>query len=330
MILSIIIISYNTRDLTLQTLESVDVALRNSPQLRKKTEVFVIDNNSGDDSVKALKAFATTHPYVRILPQKENLGFGRANNLGVTYSHGKYILFLNSDTTLQSTSLQELVNSFEEHPVRDITAQLSSYGNTLDRLGIVAAQLLNTDGSIQPQGGNFPTLATLFFHMSMLDDLPLIGSFLPSTQHTGLRTMPFLPNSSLVPKDWVAGTALVIRRETLEEIGSFDPAIFMYAEDIELCLRARHHHWDVAIANKALITHLGSASSTSENAILGELRGYLYIWAKHKSLWQYQLAKGILIFGCLLRRFLFGTIARDAARAKVYETAYQELRKATV
>jgi GT2 family glycosyltransferase len=330
MLLSIIIVSYNTKALTLQTLESVDAAIRTSTRLKRNTEVFVVDNNSSDDSVRAIKTFAATHPYVHVLAQKENLGFGKANNLAAAQATGAYLLFLNSDTIVQPNALDELVSAFMAHPVAESTAHLSSYGSTLDRIGIIASQLLNTDGSIQPQGGNFPTLATLFFHMSMLDDLPLIGPLLPSTQHTGRRTQFGTPSSTLVQKDWVGGTALAIRAETAAEIGLFDPAIFMYGEDIELCLRARHHHWDVAIASTSLITHLGSASSTSENAIIGELRGYLYIWSKHKSIWQYSIAKTLLLFGCLLRALLFGTIIKDTERAAVYTNAYHQLKRATL
>jgi GT2 family glycosyltransferase len=165
--------------------------------------------------------------------------------------------------------------------------------------------------------------------MSLLDDIPLLGKLLPSTQHTGLRhnqgssiTLDsaideLSSKPDLLLTDWVGGTAMMIRRSVIKEIGLLDSAIFMYGEDIEFCMRASAHHWDVAIHNGAYITHLGSRSGSSENALQGELLGYIYIWSKHKPLWQLPLAKGILLFGILLRIIIF-SILNKRHRAAIY------------
>jgi GT2 family glycosyltransferase len=120
----------------------------------------------------------------------------------------------------------------------------------------------------------------------------------------------------------------MIRRQTYQEIGELDPNIFMYGEDIEWCMRARDHHWDIAIDPAAVITHLGSASSSSSRAIIGEAMGYLYIWSKHKPLWQRPLAKKLLQLGSLLRIWLFGTMVKRPHRAAVYKELWQSLAKA--
>jgi len=159
--------------------------------------------------------------------------------------------------------------------------------------------------------------------MTLLDDLPFIGQWLPTTQKTGFSQRSSLryklEDSRVIQRDWVSAAALMVRREVFSEVGLLDENIFMYGEDMELCLRAKNHHWDVAIDPRAIVTHLGSASSSSTKAIEGEFAGYLYIWSKHKPLWQLPLVKVILKLGAFIRVILFGTIFRDQSRADAYK-----------
>lgn len=259
MTLSIIIVSYNTAVLTQQTLESVVADINQSPKLKGDSEIIVIDNNSTDDSVECIHSFIRSHSDtpINLIINKDNLGFAQANNQGINYSRGEYVLLLNSDTIVHPGALTMLVETFEAHPTDEITAHSGVIHRHTDRLGIIAAQLQNSDGSIQPQGGSFPTLLSLTSHMLMLDDIPLLGKLLPSTQHTGRRFGG--SSSSLHTMDWVGGTAMMIRRSVINEIGTLDEAIFMYGEDVEFCLRATSHHWDVALQPQAVVTHLGSS-----------------------------------------------------------------------
>lgn len=323
MTLSIIIISYNTKYLTLQSVESAWRDAQASPKLKGRTEIIVIDNNSSDKSVAELKEEFNSKN-IRIIRNKNNVGFAAANNQGIKLAKGKFLLLLNSDTITQQGALETLVKTMESYPLDDSTSTLSSEQHRLDKLGILAPTLLNEDGTVQSQGGQLPNLLSLFFHMTFLDDLPLIGKFLPSTQHTGFRQTEklryYTKDQRLIRRDWVGGTAMLIRRELIEEIGDLDSNIFMYGEDIEFCIRARHHHWDVAIHPQAKITHLGSASSSATNALKGELKNYIYIWSKHKPLWQLPLARLIIKLGCVMRIFVFGTILKDRRRRDVYQS----------
>lgn len=318
--LSIIVVSYNTAALTIQAIASAAAACTRTTK-PINAEILVIDNNSADSSVADCRAFAKTSPIpITIITNTTNKGFAAANNQGIKQANGEYILLLNSDTITSPTALEKLLGAFQAFPDDDTTAYLSSYRGKLDRLGILAATLLNPDGTPQAQGGSFPSLISLFIHMTMLDDLPIIGSLFPSTQHTGHRaTKSTKPH--LHQKDWVAGTAMVIRRQVLDEIGDLDENIFMYGEDVEFCMRARQRHWDVAEHMGAKITHIGSASAGSERAVIGELTGYLYIWSKHQPTWQFAWAKMLILLGCHLRRFLFGTMIGDKAKAAIYERA---------
>ncbi len=322
--LSIVIVSYSTADLTKAALESIFQTLKGTA-LAKSTEVIVIDNNSKDDSVKMLRQIALQHPQqLRIITNPKNTGFARANNQGIKAAKGDYILLLNSDTIVQPGALEALVAQFESHPIQDSTSVLARTNGELDRLGLVSAQLLNRDMSIQPHGGSFPTLFSLANHWLMLDDIPIIGAWLPSTQHTGKRQIVSEPSVSqeLEIKDWVGATALLIRREVFDEIGVLDEAIFMYGEDVEFCLRAASHHWDCVIAPDAKVVHLGSASSTPINALKGEFLSYIYIWSKHKPLWQIPLVHVILRLGACLRWFLFGTMVKDPVKRDLYRSLF--------
>jgi GT2 family glycosyltransferase len=314
MLLSIIIVSYNTKSLTLQTIESALKDINQSKLLKNQTEIIVVDNNSTDDSVATLKK----QPEIKLIANSDNRGFAQANNQGIKIAHGKYVLLLNSDTIVQSGALENLVNTLEKNPPDETSANLSFNDRITDRLGILAASLLNPDGSPQPQGGSLPTLLTLANHMLMLDDLPIIGKLLASTQETGRRFQPKRQHN-LIKKDWVGGTAVMIRQAVIQEIGDLDENIFMYGEDVEFCLRAKDHHWDIAELANAKIVHIGSASSTSSNAIKGELNSYLYIWSKHYPTWQLPLVKLLIRTGCYLRTLVFGTMKHDSARAKIYQ-----------
>ncbi len=323
--LSIIVVSYNTKDLTIQTLESAIQEINSTKLLKDQTEIFVVDNNSNDDSVKACKNLLQKlkFPHYQVLVNKKNLGFARANNHASKLAKGKYLLLLNSDTITQPGSLRLLVETMEKTAVQEKTASLQSSG-PFDKLGILAPTLLNEDGSIQNQGGSLPSLLTVTSQMLFLDDVPFFGKFFPSTQHTGLSDFAFQSydenTPKLISKGWVAGTAMLIRRELIDEIGMLDENIFMYGEDQEYCLRAHHHHFDVAIHPKAKIVHFGQASSSSRNAILGEIKGYLYIWRKHKPSWQLPLLKLILFKGCLLRQIYYSLRGRSVP-AQIYKEA---------
>jgi GT2 family glycosyltransferase len=327
--LSIIIVSYNTASLTLKAVNSVIKDIKNSPSLKNLVEIFVIDNNSQDETLAQLEKLQKTNQFLKIIKNKKNLGFAKANNQAISKSQGKYIFLLNSDAQVLPGALNQLVKTFETNPIDNSTAQLTSHKGKLDRLGILAATLLNPDQTYQPQGGTLPTLFSLATTLFLLDDIPIIGQLLPAVQETGRSPKAFLSNSQLPQqKGWVGGTAMCIRREVINEIGLLDENIFMYGEDMEYCLRAKNHHWDIAIDPLAKVIHVGSASSTdktvnstSENAILGEIKTFLYIWTKHKPHWQMYFVKMILYFAIKFRIVVFGTIFKDNDRKRIYKKA---------
>ena len=323
--LSIIIVSYNTKTLTLQALKSSVKAINSTKILQNRTEIFVVDNHSQDNSAQACTDLLQKlhFPHYKILANRKNLGFAQANNQAIKIARGKYILLLNSDVIVHKESLKLLVTAMENNEIAERTANLVS-SQAFDKLGILSATLLNPDGSIQNQGGSLPSLGTITAQMLFLDDIPFLGRFFPSTQHTGMSDFAFATydenTPTLISQGWVAGTAMLLRHELIDNIGLLDGNIFMYGEDQEYCIRARNHHWDVAIHPKAKITHFGSASSSSRNAILGEFKGYLYIFKKHMPTWQLPILKFVLYLGALLRQIIY-TLGGQKEPAAIYREA---------
>lgn len=320
--LSVIIVSFNTRALTLQAIDSVVRDIVQSPLLKEASEIIVVDNNSTDDSVQQLQLFSQTSPIpLKIIQNATNTGFANANNQAMHKAQGDYFLLLNSDTKIHTGALETLV-SYADAQFLISDSLTESHADEVDTVGIVAATLHNTDGSIQPQGGSLPSLLSLTCHMWMLDDLPWIGKLLPSTQHTGLRTSN--PPTRPYPIGWVGGTALLIGKNVVAEIGPLDENIFMYCEDIEWCMRAHAHHYDVVIHPDAHITHYQNKSGSPEKALKGEFMGYRYIWAKHKPLWQQKIVVFVLKSGAQLRKFLFKLLG-DTQRSEIYSTIAQNI-----
>lgn len=329
-LLSAIIVSYNTKDLTIQALTSLLKEIKSSDLLKKKSEILVVDNHSQDGSIQAIKQFfhqAKFRDY-QLIVNKKNLGFARANNQALKQAQGQYLLLLNSDTIVQPGAIDTLVKTFIQHPDQLATATTQDSDEMVDYLGILSPTLLNADGSLQPQGGSQISLRAIFNQMFFLDDLPVIGKYLPSTQQTGrsqqLNQQQLLDKqrqqTQLIYKAWVSGAAMMIRKAVIDQIGYLDKNIFMYGEDQEFCLRARHHHFDIAVHPHAEVVHLGSASSSSEQAIVGEFKSYQYIWQKHFPAYQQRLLRWILRAGARFRMLIY-RLTGNQRQATIYREA---------
>lgn len=295
--LSIIIVSYNTAELTLKAVES---AFRELASSEIKGEVIVVDNASSDHSVTRIQK---KFPTVRIVVNKENVGFARANNQAVAIARGKYLLFLNSDAQLTAGALSTMQKFLDENP----------------KVGIASCQLVNPDGSIQPQGGWLPRLSTVAIWAWFLDDLPIFQRFFPSYQ---LRH-PSLSYGSPKQIGWVAGTAMWVRRKTWDQLGGFDESLFMYGEDVELCYRAKKRDWDVMINPAARVIHHGRGSASDVSWITREVVGLRHIFKKHKPSWEIPFLRLMLKTGMAARWVIFGILKNDPVKRGGYAKAYR-------
>jgi N-acetylglucosaminyl-diphospho-decaprenol L-rhamnosyltransferase len=211
MVLSVIIVNYRVRYFLEVCLHSVGKALSGLD-----AEVIVIDNHSADGSVEFLRPL---FPGVRFIANMENTGFAHANNQALEHAKGEYILFLNPDTILPE----------------DIVPQCLSFLRSTSGIGGLGVRMIDGSGRfLKESRRGFPSPWVAFCKLSGLTALfPRSRAF--STYYLG-----FLPETGTHPAPVLSGACLWVNRAVLDEVGSFDSAFFMYAEDIDLSYRLEH------------------------------------------------------------------------------------------
>ena len=231
--LSIIIVNYNTKGLLADCLASVFAAAAPKNGL----EVIVVDNASSDGSQAMV---ASQFKQVKLVRNKANLGFARANNEGYKVARGKYLLFLNSDTVVKRYSLVKPLKFLKNHP----------------KVGAVTIKLILGDGTldIDNQRG-FPTPWASFTHFSGLSRL-FPDSITANPYHLGLKK---LNRIHAVPV--AAGSFLLLPAKLFDQIGRWDEAYYFYGEDIDLCYRINEAGYKIIYYPKVSILHLKGASS---------------------------------------------------------------------
>jgi GT2 family glycosyltransferase len=247
---SIVIVNWNTRDLLLRCIQCAydtcaDLAL----------EVIVVDNASGDDSVAALRK---QFPQVRVIENRENVGFARANNQAAKVADAPYILLLNSDAFLTEGALQAMWDLIVCQP----------------KAALIGAHLRNADGSFQASHTPFPNLWREFLILSGIGRL-LYGPWYPS------RADEHEKGPQIV--DYVEGACMLIRRDVYLQLGGLDEGYFMYSEEVDLCIRLRRAGWQAWYQPAARVVHLGSASSINRrmHRELDLYRSRLRFFRKH-------------------------------------------------
>ncbi len=194
-------------------------------------EVIVVDSASEDDTVQRVQA---DHGWVKLLPQDENVGFTRGNNIGLAAARGRYLMLLNPDTVVHEGMLAGLVRYLENHP----------------GVGIVGPHTLNPDGSTQSSRRRFPTVATGFFESTPLQ--PYAPRRMLDRYYVAQAD-----DAATVAVDWVQGHALLARRTVYEAIGGLDEGFVMYFEEMDWCKRAKAAGWGVVYVGGVQVTHYG-------------------------------------------------------------------------
>ena len=267
--LSIVIVNWNTRDLLQQCLRSLYPAPSDITY-----EVVVVDNGSIDGSSDMV---SQEFPAVHLIRNSENFGFSTANNQAIKQTSGRYVLLLNSDTKVPEKALQQMVTFMDTHP----------------EAGIMGTRLRNPDGSHQYSCDYFPRTPVQLLVEKILD-LCIPGNHL--TRQGKMRSWDY---ASDAPVDYVIGAVLMIRRNTLEQIGLLDEQFFMYAEDIDWCYRADLAGWKTYYAGSISVDHYnrGSSEQTPEQARqLRQLRtkSLLKFYHKHYGRLATWLLQGII------------------------------------
>ncbi|MFQ5415481.1 MAG: glycosyltransferase family 2 protein [Myxococcota bacterium] len=278
-VLDVVVVSWNTRDVTDACLASVFENLGDLAAV-----VWVVDNGSGDGSADLI---ATKYPQVRLLRNDENLGFAAANNQALRRARGRYALLLNSDTLVLGDVLQRSVRYMNEHP----------------DVGVFGCRVLNPDRTLQPTCFQYPSLLNSILKTTGLHRLRRPRFF-------GREHMRGWQRDSERDVDVVTGCYMLVRRAAMEKVGLLDDDFFFNYEETDWCLRFRREHWAIRFAPVGEIIHIGNASGRqiSHQRETHLIRGKIRLHRKHGEPW-HAAAIWALAYGFWCLRLVFWGLA---------------------
>ena len=247
--LSVVIVNYQTFELTKNTIESIfryDYSFN--------YEILLVDNASGDDSLARLRDYFKDN--VKFIASAENNGFAAGNNQALKIAKGKYILLLNSDTVVWENTLEDIYQYMESHA----------------DVGATGCRVLLEDGQLDKAcKRSFPNAKNSFFKLFHI----------PTNSKDDNYNLTNLPDDEIYEIDCLTGAFMFMRAKVLDEIGLLDETFFMYGEDIDLCYRIKQAGWKIVYYGEAIITHFKGASSKKQKSkLIYEFHRAMYIYYK--------------------------------------------------
>jgi hypothetical protein len=266
--ISAIVVSFNTRQMTLDCLRSLHADLAGS-----KSEIIVVDNASTDGSAAAIRQ---DFPSATVIENSDNRGFGAANNQAMRLAVGDFFLLLNSDAFPKPGAVAAMFRCMNDHP----------------RVGVVGPKLLHADGSTQRSCFRFPSPLRAWLENFWISRL------VPSDWAWG--DWRHWPHNQEREVDFVIGACMLVRRQVFEETGGFDENFFMYAEETDWQKRIQQAGWRVLFTPAAQITHLGGGSGDGK---MNEpfFDGLDYYELKHHGMAGLLMLRLAMVIGCTLR-----------------------------
>ncbi len=233
--ISIIIVNYKSKGLTLNCIKSIQDA--DFGVLRR--EIIVVDNHSEDHIGELL---SWQYPEVIFIQSEKNVGMGGGNNIGFRHARGKYCVVMNPDTLAFKDTFTALYEFMEQNP----------------QVGVAGPKQFNPDQSVQDSAYRWHTLATPVYRRTFLGRLPFAKKALNDFLLKDMK------KESAQEVDWLLGSCLFLRASALKEVGLFDERFFVYFEDTDLCRRLWERQWRVVYYPHALIIHNHNRASASE------------------------------------------------------------------
>ncbi len=271
--LSLIIPSWNAKKYLCACIESIYRETGNC-----QFEIIVVDNGSSDGSSEMVEE---TFSQVKLVKNKDNLGFAKACNIGIKRASGKYLIIINSDVLLEKKCIELMLNYMKQQP----------------QIGILGPQIHGQDGLLQRSCMGFPNLWSIFCRALALDTL------FPKSKLFGGYLMRYWNYDSIRDVDIINGCLWMVRKSALEKVGLLDEQFFFYAEDKDWCKRFNNGGWKVTFYPEAKIVHYGGASSA--NAPIKYHKEYqkanLQYWQKHYNYFSFILYILISFSGEMIR-----------------------------
>lgn len=287
--LSIIILSYNTRDLTTLCINSI-IKQHKREIIEGEFEIIIVDNASSDDSVEKIKPFTKDYKNIQLIENKKNEGFAKGCNIASLGANAKYLFFLNSDTLLNDSGLNLMLKFLDKN----------------ENIGILGARLLNDKGGLELSAGKFLSLINIFFFLLGFERLGIVR-FSPKT---------------IKQVDWVSGGSMMVKKDLFEVLHGFDEDFFMYMEDMDFCFRARKKGILTYFFPSIDITHKAHGSSSRTFAIIQIYKGILNFYKKHNSPIEYGIVKILLMIKAVVL-FCVGVITGSEYLKKTYSKALE-------
>lgn len=287
--LSIIIVNYNTYSLTKQTIDSV-INQCNS----FKYEILLIDNASTDGSIRQLKEdFIDQQDFIHIIENNANLGFGKANNIGMKASWGDYILLLNSDTVVVDDCLEKCLDYIEQN----------------EMIGVLGCKVVLGDGSLDHAcKRGFPTPKASLYYFLKLDK--------KNPKKYGLYDALHLGEDEVGEVDALMGAFMLMPRKVLDEVGLFDEDYFMYGEDIDLCYRIKSAGYKVLYYPEARIIHYkGGSSKKRRTKVIYDFHHAMWIFYRKHYYKKYNFGITILVWLGIWSKYLL-ELAKNSLKPK--------------
>lgn len=285
--ISILIVSFNTREYLSQCLASIPRAAESLT-----VETIVVDNGSTDGTQTML---IEQFSHVQLMQSQANLGFGKANNVGARIAKARALLLLNSDCELQTGALTRMLGALDRDP----------------SLGGVLCRLLNPDGSLQPSVHSaFPGLWGLLGDLFFLPSLRF-AIYRNSALHPLLLRRTIRIHSRAHSVAWGGGACFLIRRDVFDQVGGFDERFFMYCEDMDLCKRIGEEGYGLLfLPDATAIHHWGKSTAKQPALMLREAyRSKLYYFRKHQPGWRSTVARRIAMGELFVRRNMLRVLA---------------------
>ncbi len=276
--LSVVIVNYQTFELTKNTIDSI---FRYDYPF--SYEILVVDNASTDDSLARLQDYFKDK--VTFIASKENNGFAAGNNQALEIAKGKYVLLLNSDTIVWENTLEDIYSYMEMH--KDV--------------GAAGCRVLLENGELDKAcKRSFPNVKNSFFRLFHI----------PTSSKDDNYNLIDLPDDGIYEIDCLTGAFMFMRAEALDEVGFLDETFFMYGEDIDLCFRIKKAGWKIVYYGESKITHLkGASSKKQKNKLIYEFYRAMYIYYKKHHADESSIIINIIVYIgiavlCILKLFL--------------------------